>query len=303
MVFVAKTHLMIIFYDMLSKTFAPITNFFSQITIFCLHLLRVLRAKMSIAHEKELHINENGVYPVVKKLPSPLCCFKVMHIRTGTLWIAYCEIMWIVSQCSFWTAESIVREAFPPYVIIAGFTFTCIQLVLVFFLIQGVRTFRLAYIEVYMIGVCCRMFMFLSFFLTLLFFFIITDDDEQANSDQFFHRFLIIKMIFTCVYTLLKAYALYTAYRCYSYIAKTRRAIVHLTMFEDSTSHVQRIGSSHNTLRSMLPSHHECRLYGCRICDPSSTSERRNVLGKPGNAKQVQEISHLQCSPVNGSGR
>lgn len=48
--------------------------------------------------------------------------------QTGTLWIAYCEIMWIVSQCSFWTAESIVREAFPPYLIIAGFTFTCIQL-------------------------------------------------------------------------------------------------------------------------------------------------------------------------------
>ncbi|CAP34292.2 Protein CBG16068 [Caenorhabditis briggsae] len=188
---------------------------------------------MSIAHEKELHINENGVYPVVKKLPSPLCCFKVMHIRTGTLWIAYWEIMWIVSQCSFWTAESIVRQAFPPYVIIAGFTFTCIQLVLVFFLIQGVRTFGLAYMEVYMIGVCCRMFMFLSFFLTLLFFFIIADDNDEENSDQFFHRFLIIKMIFTCVYTLLKAYALYTAYRCYSYIAKTRRAIVHLTIFED----------------------------------------------------------------------
>uniref|UniRef100_A0A1I7TZY1 XK-related protein n=1 Tax=Caenorhabditis tropicalis TaxID=1561998 RepID=A0A1I7TZY1_9PELO len=182
---------------MLTKTFAPITNFFNQITIFCLQLLQVLRAK------------------------------------TGTLWIAYCEIMWIVSQCSFWTAESIVREAFPPFVTIAGFTFTCIQLVLVFFLIQGVRTFRLAYIEVYMIGVCCRMFMFLSFFLTFLFFFIITNDDEQASSDQFFHRFLIIKMIFTCVYTLLKAYALYTAYRCYSYIAKTRRAIAHLTIFED----------------------------------------------------------------------
>ncbi|NP_001024387.2 uncharacterized protein CELE_C11E4.8 [Caenorhabditis elegans] len=263
---------------------------------------------MSIAHEKELHINENGVYPVVKKLPSPLCCFKVMHIRTGTLWIAYCEIMWIVSQCSFWTAESIVREAFPPYLIIAGFTFTCIQLVLVFFLIQGIRTFRLAYIEVYMIGVCCRIFMFLSFFLTLLFFFIVTDEDERTNSSHFFHRFLIVKIIFTCVYTLLKAYALYTAYRCYSYIAKTRRAIAHLTLFEDPTSdpihfsHVQRLGSSHSTFRSMLPSNHECRLYGCRICDTSATPERRDVLGKPCHAKQISEISHLQCSPINRAG-
>uniref|UniRef100_A0A8R1HNP9 Uncharacterized protein n=1 Tax=Caenorhabditis japonica TaxID=281687 RepID=A0A8R1HNP9_CAEJA len=198
---------MIAFFDMLMKAFAPITNFFNQMTEFCIHLLQVLRAKMSIAHEKELHINQKNVYPTVKKLPTPLCCFKIMHIRTGTLWIAYCEIMWIVSQCSFWTAESIVRKAFPPVVIMTGFAFTCLQL----------------------------------------------DSEERANSQQFFHRFLIGKLIFTGVYTCLKGFALYTAYRCYSYIAKTRRAVGHLTIFEEPNIYSQ--GYHHFFYERMTDNH------------------------------------------------
>ncbi|CAI5455519.1 unnamed protein product [Caenorhabditis angaria] len=249
---------------------------------------------MSVIHEKDIQIinNEGRVYPHVQKLPTPLCCFRVMHIRTGTLWIAYCEIMWIVTQFSFWTAESIVRGAFQPFIIIAGFVFTFIQLILVVLLIQGIQKFRLSYIELYMIGVCCRLFIFLSFFLTFLFFFIV-DGDFYVNEKEsrFFHHHLVLKIGFTATYALLKMYALYTAYRCYSYISRTRRTIMQLTIFNENENNVQTFSSSRHSLHNMLPPSHKCRVLGCQSCTKSGENSR-NEMGKPVYAAQIPKTRH-----------
>ncbi|CAB3410410.1 unnamed protein product [Caenorhabditis bovis] len=199
----------------------------SDILLRLVQFLRALRAKMNIAHENDMVDNDKiGVYPKIHKMPSPLCCFRIMHIRTGTLWIAYLELMWIVSQFSFWTAESVVKESFHPIVIITGIAFTMLQLVIVIFLMQGVKKFRLAYIEIYLVGISCRILLFLGFFAAFFYYLLFEVTDGVENNNNFFRRFLMIKLIVTAIYIILKLYAFNIAFRCYSYIAKTRRVVL-----------------------------------------------------------------------------
>ncbi|CAD6193355.1 unnamed protein product [Caenorhabditis auriculariae] len=188
---------------------------------------------MNMMHEKELHLHPAGVYPHVRRVPSPLCCFRIMHIRTGTIWIAYCEIMWIVSQLSFWTAESIVREAFPPPVIIIGFTFTILQGVFVGALIQGVRKFRISLIQAYMLAVIARILLYLIF---LTIFVLCHFYPDFLQDTTFFRRFVEIKLSFLIIYTLLKVYALHVAHKCYSYISRTRRVLSTPSVVQTSPS-------------------------------------------------------------------
>ncbi|CAJ0946891.1 unnamed protein product, partial [Mesorhabditis belari] len=104
---------------------------------------------MVIPREKEFSPSAFGVYPRPRELPSPVCCFQIMHIRTGAMWIAYGEMMWITSQVSFWAAQA-VTGGWNPMTILLGFLTVILQIILVIHLVKGIREFRLSLLLVYM---------------------------------------------------------------------------------------------------------------------------------------------------------
>ncbi|RCN34066.1 hypothetical protein ANCCAN_20087 [Ancylostoma caninum] len=87
---------------------------------------------MSIPKERSLSPLSFGVYPHQRDIPSSLCCFRIMYLRTGVLWLAYGEMVWITSQISYWAAQA-VTNGFSQTIVLIGFLFTFSQIgVLVF---------------------------------------------------------------------------------------------------------------------------------------------------------------------------
>ncbi|VDP57738.1 unnamed protein product [Heligmosomoides polygyrus] len=82
---------------------------------------------MSVPKERCLSPHTFGVYPNHQKLPSSLCCFRIMQLRTGVQWLAYGEMVWITSQLSYWAAQA-VTNSFSQATIILGFLFTFSQI-------------------------------------------------------------------------------------------------------------------------------------------------------------------------------
>ncbi|EYC36845.1 hypothetical protein Y032_0852g2687 [Ancylostoma ceylanicum] len=117
---------------------------------------------MSIPKERCLSPLSFGVYPHQRDLPSSLCCFRIMYLRTGVLWLAYGEMVWITSQLSYWAAQA-VTNGFSQTVVLIGFLFTFSQIVFVLFLIKGVKTFRLSFIAIYLSGLAARILIYFAF--------------------------------------------------------------------------------------------------------------------------------------------
>ncbi|VDL64462.1 unnamed protein product [Nippostrongylus brasiliensis] len=82
---------------------------------------------MSVPKERCLSPHTFGVYPNHHKWPSSLCCFRIMQLRTGVLWLAYGEMVWITSQLSYWAAQT-VTNGFSEVTILFGFLFTFLQI-------------------------------------------------------------------------------------------------------------------------------------------------------------------------------
>ncbi|KHJ99774.1 hypothetical protein OESDEN_00229 [Oesophagostomum dentatum] len=165
--------------------------------------------QMSIPKESCLAPFSYGVYPHHGELPSSLCCFRVMYLRTGVQWLAYAEMVWITSQLSYWTAQAVTR-GFPQSVILLGYLFTFSQIVFVVFLTKGIRNYRLAFIAVYLSGLAARILLYTVFMMAIT---IISIVDWEENDDTllFFRRMVALKFIVCAFYTMLKIYAFVTA--------------------------------------------------------------------------------------------
>ncbi|XGW35741.1 hypothetical protein V3C99_019156 [Haemonchus contortus] len=183
--------------------------------------LAAIRSKMNLPKERSLSSQTFGVYPDHYKLPSSLCCFRIMQLRTGVVWLAYAEMVWITSQLSYWAAQA-VTNGFSQAVIIIGFLFTFSQIVFVLFLLKGVKQFRSSYIACYLCGLAARTILYITFLVVIAFVNIVPswkDDDETTL--MFFRTKVAIK-VFICIwYTILKIYLFIIIYRFYSYIIET----------------------------------------------------------------------------------
>ncbi|KAK6062311.1 hypothetical protein COOONC_00021 [Cooperia oncophora] len=180
-----------------------------------------MRAKMNLPKERCLSSNTFGVYPNHYKLPSSLCCFRIMQLRTGVVWLAYGEMVWITSQLSYWAAQA-VTNGFPQAVIMIGFFFTFSQIVFVLFLLKGVKQFRSSFIACYLCGLVARIILYLIFLMLIGFVnlaFVWDEDDETTLI--FFRTKVPIKVTFCVFYTTLKIYLFVVIYRFYSYIVET----------------------------------------------------------------------------------
>ncbi|GMT35437.1 hypothetical protein PFISCL1PPCAC_26734, partial [Pristionchus fissidentatus] len=104
-----------------------------------------------------------------KKMPSPLCCLRIMHIRTAMYWIAYAEMMWITSQFAFWMAQLVVDKT-SLWIVILGFFTVLLQGIIVYQLCRGVKYFLLPPIQMYQLGLLVRMFICIVFTALALFF-------------------------------------------------------------------------------------------------------------------------------------
>ncbi|VDN34947.1 unnamed protein product, partial [Cylicostephanus goldi] len=121
---------------------------------------------MSMPKERSISPHSFGVYPHERELPSSLCCLRIMYLRTGVLWLAYGEMVWITSQLSYWAAQA-VTNGFPQIIIIIGFIFTFLQIVFVIFLTKGLKEFRLLFIAIYLFGLALRIVIYLMFLITV----------------------------------------------------------------------------------------------------------------------------------------
>ncbi|KAK5975450.1 hypothetical protein GCK32_009327 [Trichostrongylus colubriformis] len=179
-----------------------------------------MKAKMNLPKERCLSSHTFGVYPNHHKLPSSLCCFRIMQLRTGVIWLAYGEMVWITSQLSYWAAQA-VTGGFPQAVTMIGFLFTFAQIVFVLFLLKGVKEFQSSFIACYLCGLAARTLLYIAFLVIIGFvnlFMKWEEDDEDTL--MFFRTKVAIKVVVCAWYTVLKIYLFVTVYRFYTYITE-----------------------------------------------------------------------------------
>ncbi|WKY14712.1 hypothetical protein Q1695_000328 [Nippostrongylus brasiliensis] len=176
---------------------------------------------MSVPKERCLSPHTFGVYPNHHKWPSSLCCFRIMQLRTGVLWLAYGEMVWITSQLSYWAAQT-VTNGFSEVTILFGFLFTFLQIVFVLLLVKGVKQFRSSFIACYLCGLAARTLLYIGFLALTAVTNWAVEWRDDTETLKFFRTKVGIKVAICIFYTVLKIYCFVTVYRYFVFIQKTK---------------------------------------------------------------------------------